>query len=188
VGSGSGHEKPRSKHKKDRKDRNRDLRQETGDKPGRPSSSVKKILTRSILGPVSTSVDVVSPSGQTVCVSVEGVPPSTIPDVVCPLVNGAADPAVSVPDANQFPLTNPDSAAPSYKNLEVFRGLSELDFLKLLEHLHEQGSAPVLSSTSCAPEEVRCGTSFQASSVTDTGNTICMVTTPPPGFQPRCTS
>jgi hypothetical protein len=110
-------------------------------------------------------------------VSVEGVPPSKIPDVVCPLVKGAADPAVSVPDASQSPLTNPDSAAPASKNLEVFRGLSELDFLKLLEQLHEQGSAPVLSSTSGAPEEVRCGTSFQMSSVTDTGNTIHLDTT-----------
>jgi hypothetical protein len=76
------------------------------------------------------SVDVVSPSGQTVSVSVEGVPPSTIPDVVCPLVKGAADPTVSVPDASPIPLTNPDSAATASKNLEVFRGLSELDFLK----------------------------------------------------------
>jgi hypothetical protein len=84
---------------------------------------VKKILTRSILGPVSTSVDVVSPCGQTIGVYVEGVPPSTIPDVVCPLVKGAADPAVLVSDASQFPLTNPDSAAPASKNLEVFRAL-----------------------------------------------------------------
>jgi hypothetical protein len=89
-------------------------------------------------------VDIESPSGQTVSVSVEGVPPSTIPDVVCPLVKGAADPTLSVPDASQFPLTNPDSAAPACKNLEVFRGLSELDFIKLLEQRHEQGSAPVL--------------------------------------------
>jgi hypothetical protein len=41
------------------------------------------------------------------------------------------------------------------------------------------------SSTSGAPEKVRCVTSFQTSSVTETGNTICMVTTLPPGFQPR---
>jgi hypothetical protein len=42
--SGSGHEKPRSTHMKDRKDGDRDRRRETGDKPGRekatsPSSS-----------------------------------------------------------------------------------------------------------------------------------------------------
>jgi hypothetical protein len=66
----------------------------------------------------------------------------------------------------------------------VFRGLSELDLLKLLEQLHEQGPAPVLSSTSGAPEEVRRGTSFQTSSVTDTGNTIRLDRTPPPGFEP----
>jgi hypothetical protein len=58
-------------------------------------------------------------------------------------------------------VTNPDAAAPAGMNLEVFRGLLELDFpLKLLEHLHEQGSATVLSSTSGAPEEVRCDTSL----------------------------
>jgi hypothetical protein len=50
-----------------------------------------------------------------------------MPNVVCPLVKGVADPAVSAPDASQIPLTNPDSAAPASKNLEVFRGLSELD-------------------------------------------------------------
>jgi hypothetical protein len=99
------------------------------------------------------SVDVVSPNGQTISVSVEGIPPSTIPDVVCPLVKGVADPAVSAPDVSQIPLTNPDSAAPASKNLEVFRGLSELDLLKLLEQLQEQ----VLPSTiSGAPEEARC--------------------------------
>jgi hypothetical protein len=82
-------------------------------------------------------------------------------------------------------LTNPDSAAPASENLEVFRVLSELGLLKLLEQLHEQGPAPVLSSTSGALEEVRRGTSFQTSSVADTGNTICLDITPPPGFQPR---
>jgi hypothetical protein len=107
----------------------------------------------------------VSPGGQTVSVSVEGVPPSTIPDVVCPLAKGVADPAVSAPDASQLPLTNPDSAAPAGRNLDVLRGLSELDLLKLLGQLHEQGSAPVLSSTSGAPEEVGRSTSFQTSSV-----------------------
>jgi hypothetical protein len=82
-------------------------------------------------------------------------------------------------------LTNPDSAAPAGRNLEVFRGLSELDLLKLLGQLHEQGSAPVLSSTSGAPEEVGRSTSFQMYSVPVTGNTIRLDTTPPPGFQPR---
>jgi hypothetical protein len=36
---------------------------------------------------------------------VEGVPPSTIPNIVCPLAKGVTDPAVSVPDASQLPLT-----------------------------------------------------------------------------------
>jgi hypothetical protein len=126
---------------------------------------VKKIVTRSILGPLSTSVDVVSPCGQTVSISVEGVPPSTILNVVCPLAKGAADPAVSAPDIIHIPLTSPDSAAPASKNLEVSRGLSELDLLKLLEQLHEQVPAPFPSSTSGAPEEARCGTSFQTSNV-----------------------
>jgi hypothetical protein len=48
-------------------------------------------LTKSILGPKSTSVDVVSPGGQTISVSVEGVSPSTTPDVVCPLAKGVVD-------------------------------------------------------------------------------------------------
>jgi hypothetical protein len=63
------------------------------------------------LGPRPTSVDIVSPGGQTISVSVEGVPPSTIPDVVCPPAKGVTDPAVSVPDASQLPLTKPDYAA-----------------------------------------------------------------------------
>jgi hypothetical protein len=70
-------------------------------------------------------------------------------------------------------------------NLEVFRGLSELELLKLLEQLQEQVPAPVLSSTSSVLEEVRYGTSFQTSSVTEIGNTIRLETTPPPDFQPR---
>jgi hypothetical protein len=107
------------------------------------------------------------------------------PDVVCPLAKGVADPAVSAPDASQIPLTNPDSAAPATKNLEVFRGLSELDLLKLLEQLHLQGPAPVLTSTSGVPVEVRRSTSFQTSSFINTGNTIHLDTTPPPGFQSR---
>jgi hypothetical protein len=189
--SGSGCEKPKSKHKKDRKDRDRDRRRETWDKPGRgkstslSSSSVKKIVTRSILGPLSTSVDVVSPSGQTISVSVEGVPPSTIPNVVCPLAKGAADPSVLAPDVSQTPLTNPDSAAPASKNMEIFRGLTELELIKLLEQLQEQVPAPVLSTTSGAPEEASRGTSFQMSSVTEIRNTIRLDTIPPPGFQPR---
>jgi hypothetical protein len=51
-------------------------------------------------------------------------------------------------------LTNPDSAASAGRNLEVLRGLSELELLKLLGQLQEQGSAPVLPPTSGAPEEV----------------------------------
>jgi hypothetical protein len=68
----------------------------------------------------------VSPGGQTISMSVEGVPPSMIPDVVCPPANGVTDPAVSIPDASQLPLTNPDSVASAGRNLEVLRGLSEL--------------------------------------------------------------
>jgi hypothetical protein len=54
--SGSGREKPKSKHKKGHKDRDKDHRRETGDRPGREksttlSSSMKKIVTRSILFP-----------------------------------------------------------------------------------------------------------------------------------------
>jgi hypothetical protein len=82
-------------------------------------------------------------------------------------------------------LANPDSVGPASKNLEVFRGLSAFDLLKLLEQLQEQVPAPVPSSTSGAPEEARRGTSFQTSSVTDTGNSICLDIAPPPGFQPR---
>jgi hypothetical protein len=102
----------------------------------------------------------------------------SVPDVVCPLANGVAYPAVSVPDASQLPLTNPDSTASAGRNLEVLRGLSELDLLKLLGQLQEQDSAPVLSSTSGASEEVGRSTS----SVPVTGNTIRLDTTPPPGF------
>jgi hypothetical protein len=192
VGSDtSSRERHRSKHRKDCRDRDRDRRRETDDKAAREnatslfSSSGKKIVTRSILGPRSTSVDVVLPSGQTVGVSVEGVPPYTIPDVVCPLAKGVADPAVSAPDASQLPLTNPDSVATADRNLEVFRGLSELDLLKLLGQLHEQGYAPVLSSTYGAPEEDRRSTSFQTSSVPVPGNTIRLDTTPPPGFSTK---
>jgi hypothetical protein len=108
--SGSGRERHKSKHRKDRRDRDRDRRRETDDKPGRENSTF-----------LFTSVDVVSPSGQTVGVSVEGIPPSTIPDVVCPLAKGVADPAVSAPDASRLPLTNTDSAAlQAGRNLEVF--------------------------------------------------------------------
>jgi hypothetical protein len=82
-------------------------------------------------------------------------------------------------------LTNPELAALTSKNLEVFRGLSELEILKLLGQLQEQVSAAVLSTTSGAPEEASRGTSFQTCSVTEIGNTIRLDTTPPPGFQPR---
>jgi hypothetical protein len=88
------------------------------------------------------------------------------------------DPAVSVP-------INPDSAASAGRNLEVLRGLSELELLKLLGQLQEQGSAPVLPPTSGAPEEVGRSTSFQTSRVPVTGNTIRLDIAPPPGFQPR---
>jgi sorbitol-specific phosphotransferase system component IIA len=60
-----------------------------------------------------------------------------------------------------------------------------LDLLKLLEQLHGQVIASVLSSTSGALEEVGHCTSFQMSSVANTGNTIRLDTTPPPDFQPR---
>jgi hypothetical protein len=159
--SGSDCEKPKSKHKKGNKDRDKDHRRETGDRPGREkstslsSSSMKKILTRSILGPSSTPVDIVSPSRQTISVSVEGIPPSTIPNVVSPLAREVADPAVSAPDFGQTPLTNVESAAPAGKNLKVLRGLSELEILKLLEQLQEQVPAPVLSTTSVVPEASR---------------------------------
>jgi hypothetical protein len=89
------------------------------------------------------------------------------------------DPAV--PDVSQFPLTNPDSAASAERNLEVLRGLSELELIKLLGQLQGQGSAPVpLPSTSGAPEEVGRSTSPQTFSVPITGNTIRLDITPPP--------
>jgi hypothetical protein len=102
------------------------------------SSSSKKIGAKSILGPKSTPVDVVSPGGQTIRVSVEGVPPSTILDVVCPPVKGVTNPAASVPDASRPPLTILDSATSVDRNLEVCRGLLELELLKLLGQLQEQ--------------------------------------------------
>jgi uncharacterized protein YcgL (UPF0745 family) len=112
----------------------------------------------------------------------EGVPPSRIPDVVCPPAKGVTDPAASVPDAIRLPLTNPDSAASADRNLELLRGLSELEILKLLEQLHEQGFAPVLPPpTSGVPEEVGRSTSFQTFRVPVTGNAIRLDTTPPPG-------
>jgi hypothetical protein len=58
-----------------------------------------------------------------------------------PPAKGVTDPTALVSDASQFPLTNPDSAAPAERNLEVFRGLSELESIKLLGQLQEQGSA-----------------------------------------------
>jgi hypothetical protein len=82
-------------------------------------------------------------------------------------------------------LINPDSAAQASKNMEVFRGLSELELLKPLEQLQEQVPAPVLPTTSGAPGEASRGTSFQTSSVTEIGNTLRLDTTPPPGFHPR---
>jgi hypothetical protein len=44
-------------------------------------------------------------------------------------------------------LTNADSAALASKNLEVLRGLSELELLKFLEELQEQVPAPIPSTT-----------------------------------------
>jgi hypothetical protein len=108
-----------------------------------------------------------------------------VPDVVCPPANGVTDPAASVPDERHFPLTNPDSTAPAERNLEVFRGLSELELIKLLGQLQELGSASVpLPPTSGVPEEVGRSTSPHAFSVPVTGNTI-RLDTMPPGFQPR---
>jgi hypothetical protein len=71
----------------------------------------------------------------------------------------------------------------------VLRGLSELDLIKLLGQLQEQGSAPVpLPPTSGAPEEAGRSTSPQTFTVPFTGNTIRLDTPPPPGFQPRLIS
>jgi hypothetical protein len=78
--------------------------------------------------------------GQTLRVSVEGIPPSTIPNIVCPPVKGVTDPAASVTDASQPPLTIPDSATSVDRNLEVLRGLSEPDLLRLLEKLQATSS------------------------------------------------
>jgi hypothetical protein len=108
-----------------------------------------------------------------------------MPDVVCPPAKGVTDPAVSVPDASRLPLTNPDSVASAERNLEVLRGLLELELLKLLGQLQEQGSIPVFPPTSGAPEEVGRRTSFHTFRVPVTGNTIRLDTTPPPGFQTR---
>jgi hypothetical protein len=57
----------------------------------------------------------------------------------------------------------------------------KLVILKLLEQLQEPVPAPVLSTTSGAPEKASRGTSFQMSSVTEIGNTIRLDTTPRPG-------
>jgi hypothetical protein len=56
------------------------------------------MVTRSILEPISTLVDVVSPDGKTLSVSVEGIPPSTAPKIVLPSGKGIPDPAASAPD------------------------------------------------------------------------------------------
>jgi hypothetical protein len=115
--SGSGREKAKSKR---RKEKERDCRQEKADRLAREtatggklsvsaslfSSTTKKIAAKSILGPKSTPVDVVAP----LRVSVEGIPPSTIPDIVCPPVKWVTYPAASVIDASQPPLTIPYSA------------------------------------------------------------------------------
>jgi hypothetical protein len=73
---------------------------------------------------------------------------------LCPPAKAVTDPALSVPDASQLPLTNPDSAASAERNLEVLRGLSELELIKLLEQPQGQGSVPVFPPTSGAPEVV----------------------------------
>jgi hypothetical protein len=124
----------------------KDQRKEVGgDRPGRekspsPISSKKRVVIRSILGPTTTSVDVLSPSRQTISLSVEWVPPPTTSNVVSLLGKGRTDPAASVPDCGQTdpaaavpdcgqtPLPIPDSAASARKRLEVLRGLTESDF------------------------------------------------------------
>jgi hypothetical protein len=60
-------------------------------------------VTRSILEPTSTPVDVLSPSGQTVSVSVEGVPPSTTSNAVSPLGRGRTDLAASLGRSRLLP-------------------------------------------------------------------------------------
>jgi hypothetical protein len=81
-------------------------------------------------------------------------------------------------------LTNPDSAASAERNLEVLRGLSELELLKLLGQLQGQGSVPVF-----LPLPVRRKRLGAAPLSRHLGfpspNTIRLDTTPPPGFQPR---
>jgi hypothetical protein len=93
--SSSGRDTPKSNR---RKQEDKERRREKADRLAQETvpvrklsvsvslfSSCKKIGTQSILrGPKSTSVDVVSPGGQTV----EGVLPSTVPDVVCPPAKG----------------------------------------------------------------------------------------------------
>jgi hypothetical protein len=101
------------------------------------------MVTRSNLEPTST-VDVLSPSGQTISVSVEGVPPSTTSNAVSPLGRGRIDPAASVLDFGHTPLPIPDSAASASKSLEVLRGLTEFEILELLGKLLEQ--VPVSNS------------------------------------------
>jgi hypothetical protein len=116
----------------------------------------------------------------------EGIPPSTIPNVVSPLARGVADPALSAPDFGQTPLTNPKSAAPASKNLVVFRGLSELEVIKLFEHLQEQVPAPVLSTSSGMRKRLLLRHLFpDVLYCTEIGNTVRLDTTPPHGFQPR---
>jgi hypothetical protein len=111
-------------------------------------------MTRSILEPTSTLVDVVSPSGQTISVSVEGIPHSVTYNAISPLAREADDPAVSAPDFGQTPLTITDSAASTSMSLEV------LEIIKLLGQLQEQFPGPVHTTTSGGPEEVSCSTSF----------------------------
>jgi hypothetical protein len=115
----------------------------------------------------------VSPGGQTISVSVEGVPPSTIPDVVCPPAKGVSDPAVLVPDASQLPLTNPDSAASADRNLEVLIGLSEFEY------------SYSSSLGSCRKRALYLFSSHFWFWVPVTGNPIRLDRTPPPGIQPR---
>jgi hypothetical protein len=101
----------------------KDRRGETGDRPGRETSSLssssKEMVIRSILEPTSTLVDVLSPSGQTIRVSVEGFQPSATSNVDPPLVKGAADPAVSAYDFGQTPLTIPDPPFPQIGTYSV---------------------------------------------------------------------
>jgi hypothetical protein len=125
-----------------------------GDRPGReksPSptfSSMKRMVTRSILEHLSTLGEVRSPGGQTIRVFVEGDPPSTTPKAGSLLDKGGLIP-------QHRPLTSVRSLYPfqSLLSLEVLRGLSEN------WQLQEPVPEPILTTTSGLLEEGSCGTS-----------------------------